>query len=115
MMVFAQLVYDTDRNGGNVQISEDWHIWMIDFTRAFRLHKTLREPKNISESRCERQLLERLRKLDSAELTQKTKEYLGKGEIDGIMARRDKIVAIFEDLIAKKGEKEVLYDDLVVK
>jgi len=31
------------------------------------------------------------------------------------MARRDKIVAIFDDLIAKKGEKEVLYDDPVAK
>jgi hypothetical protein len=31
------------------------------------------------------------------------------------MARRDKIVALLMDLIAKKGGKEVLYDDLVVK
>jgi len=36
MRVFSQLVYDTDRNLGNVLISEDWHLWMIDFTRAFR-------------------------------------------------------------------------------
>ena len=31
------------------------------------------------------------------------------------MARRDRIVAIYEDLIAKKGETEVLYDDPVIK
>jgi hypothetical protein len=113
--IFAELVYDTDPNLTNVLISKDWHLWMIDFTRAFRLYKELRLPKNVSESKCERQLLERLRKLDRAELTQKTKEYLSKSEIDGVMARRDKIVAIFEDLIAKKGETEVLYDDPVIK
>jgi hypothetical protein len=113
--IFAELVYDTDPNLTNVLISKDWHLWMIDFTRAFRLYKELRLPKNVSEYKCERQLLERLRKLDRAELTQKTKEYLSKSEIDGVMARRDKIVAIFEDLIAKKGETEVLYDDPVIK
>jgi hypothetical protein len=113
--IFTELVYDTDPNTSNVLIAKDWHIWMIDFTRAFRLNKTLRQSKNVSESKCERQLLERLRKLDRAELAQKTKGYLEKGEIDGVMARREKIVAIFDDLIAKKGEAEVLYDDPVIK
>jgi hypothetical protein len=113
--IFAELVYDTDPNLTNVLISKDWHLWMIDFTRAFRFYKNLRQAKNLSESKCERLLLERLRKLDRAELAQKTKGYLNKSEIDGVMARRDKIVAIFEDLIAKKGEAEVLYDDPVIK
>jgi hypothetical protein len=35
--VFDQLVYDTDPNLTNVLISEDWKIWRIDFSRAFRL------------------------------------------------------------------------------
>jgi hypothetical protein len=29
--------------------------------------------------------------------------------VNGVMARRDKIVATFQTLIAEKGEKEVLY------
>jgi len=108
MRVFAQLVYDTDRNNGNVLVSEDWHLWMIDFSRAFRLYTTLENPKNLI--RCDRQLLQKLRQLDAAELTRKTKNWLNEIEIKGIMARRDKIVALFENLISKKGEKEVLYD-----
>jgi hypothetical protein len=109
--IFAELVYDTDQNLTNVLISEDWHLWMIDFSRAFRLYKELKNPRNITESKCERNLLEKLRKLDSGELTQKTNKFLTKGEIDAVMARRDRIVKTFEDLIAKKGENEVLYSD----
>ena len=35
--VFDVLVYDTDANLTNVLIGEDWKIWRVDFTRAFRL------------------------------------------------------------------------------
>ncbi|MBZ5497375.1 MAG: hypothetical protein LAP85_13310 [Acidobacteriia bacterium] len=113
--IFGELVYDTDPNLTNVLISADWHLWMIDFSRAFRIYKELRDSKNVTESKCERQLLERLRKLDRNEFAQRTKGLLTKDEIDGVMARRDKIVAIYEGLIAKKGEKEVLYDDPIAK
>jgi hypothetical protein len=106
--VFAELVYDTDSaNVTNVLISKDWHLWMIDFSRAFRLYHDLRNPKNLVK--CDRRLLENLRKLDEKVLTAKTKNLLNKSEIQGVMARRDKIVQVFEQLIAQKGEKEVLY------
>ena len=44
MRVFAALVGDTDRNLGNVLITNDWKLWMIDFTRAFRLWDELKYP-----------------------------------------------------------------------
>ncbi len=105
--VFAELVYDTDPNLGNVLISAEWHLWMIDFTRAFRLYHELRNEKNLV--RCDRQLLENLRKLNANELTARTKGFLTKPEIQGVMARRDKIVKYFEKLIGEKGEDQVLY------
>lgn len=107
MRVFTQLVYDTDRNLGNVLISADWHLWMIDFSRAFRLNKALLNDKNLQK--CDRQLLERLRQLDAKEVTAKTSAYLTKGEIEAVMARRDKIIAVFEQLIKEKGESAILY------
>jgi hypothetical protein len=113
--IFAELVCDTDPNLTNLLISADWHIWMIDFSRAFRMQKELLDPRNIIQSKCARQLLEKMRKLDMKELTVKTGKYLTPDEIKGVMARRDKIVAIYTDLIAKKGENEVLYDDPSVK
>src|SRR6266571_1965759 len=105
--VFDQLVSDHDVNLTNVVIGEDWKIWRIDFSRAFRLSKELVDPKDLV--RCDRQLLEKLKALDANALTEKTSHYLTKDEVKAVMARRDKIVAQFQKMIAEKGENEVLY------
>ena len=105
--VFDELVYDSDPNLTNVLIGEDWTVWRIDFSRAFRKNKDLRAPKDLVK--CDRQLFERLKALKADELAEKTKNYLTKDEVNGVMARRDKIVDTFQTLIAAKGEKEVLY------
>jgi len=105
--VFDELVYDTDANLTNVLIGEDWKIWRIDFTRAFRLNKDLRDANNLV--RCDRQLLEKLRTLDGDQLAEKTKRYLTKDEVKAVMARRDKIVVRFQQLVSEKGEAAVLY------
>ena len=105
--VFSQLVYDTDRNLGNLLITEDWKLWMIDFTRAFRWHHELRRPKDLVK--CDRQLLGKLRQLSAAEVREKTRPHLNAPEVKALIKRRDKIVARFEKLIAQKGEDQVLY------
>jgi len=107
MAVFSQLVRDTDRNAVNVLIGPNWELYMIDFTRAFRLERSLDNPKVLV--RCGRDLLDKLRKLTLEDMTARTKRYLRPPEIKGVMARRDKIVAHFEALIAAKGEAEVLF------
>jgi hypothetical protein len=38
-----------------------------------------------------------------------TKPYLTKDEVKALIARRDKMVAHFDELVAQKGESEVLY------
>src|ERR1700720_374597 len=105
--VFDELVYDTDPNLTNVLIGEDWKIWRIDFSRGFRLSKDLKDSNNLV--RCDRHLLERLRTLDGNQLAEKTKRYLTKDAVKAVMARRDKIVARFEQLISEKGEAALLY------
>jgi hypothetical protein len=107
MRVFTALVYDTDRNLTNVLIDNDWKLWMIDFTRAFRLPAKLVNEKDLIKG--DRQLLAKIKALDGTELARVTKEYLKKSEIEGVMKRRDLIVQHFDKLVAEKGEKEVLY------
>lgn len=92
--VFDQLIYNMDRNLGNIVITKDWNIWAIDHTRAFRLHKTLKTPENVT--RCDRQMFERLKQLDKPTLIKEMGPYLSTWEIDAVLARRDLIVARIE-------------------
>jgi len=108
LRVFDQLIYNTDRNLGNMLIDRKWQIWMIDHTRAFRSQRTLLNQKNLAM--CDRTLLANLRKLDEETLTTELKAYLTKTEIKALLARRDLIVKFFEDEVASKGEGAVLYD-----
>lgn len=107
MRVFAQLVADTDRNLGNVLIDSDWKLWMIDFTRAFRHTRTLIAPGDLQ--RCDRQLLARLRELTAQAVEAQAAPFIGRAEIEPLMARRDAIVTTVDKLIAERGEDRVLY------
>ncbi len=105
--VLDQLVYDTDVNLTNVLIGEDWKIYRIDFSRAFRRYKDLQRENDLV--RCERDLFTKLKALDGNELAARTQGFLNKEEVQAVISRRDKIVAHFEKMIAEKGENEVLY------
>jgi hypothetical protein len=106
--VFDQLIYNTDRNLGNLVITKDWKIWMIDHTRAFRIRKDLHTPRNLVQ--CDRKLLGKMRELSAEALNQRLGRYLTSAEIDAILSRRDKIVKFFDDKIVEKGEAAVLFD-----
>jgi len=94
--VFDQLIYNTDRNLGNLLIAKEWRVWAIDHTRAFRKHETLKSPASLTA--CDRQLLEKLKALDRQTLKRELDDYLLDWEIDGLLKRRDAIVAHFEQL-----------------
>jgi hypothetical protein len=106
--VFDQLIYNTDRNLQNLLITKDWKLWMIDHTRAFRLFSEIKEPKNLTK--CDRKLMAKLRELNLPALKESVKGYLTDPEVKGILARRDKIVKLFEEKAAASGESAVFYD-----
>ena len=105
--IFAQLIFDTDANQTNYLITEDWKLWRVDFSRAFRLNKTL--PNDKALAACSRDFLAKLRALNRSDVEAKTKGQLTKSEIDALMARRDRIVSYFDRLVAEKGEAAVLF------
>jgi hypothetical protein len=108
--VFDQLIYNTDRNLGNLVIDKNWDLWMIDHTRAFRMHKQLKSPENLV--RCDRKLIELLRALDRQSLDLELKGLLTDPEISAVLARRDLIVKFFDEKVAKASAGSVLYDYL---
>lgn len=105
--VFDELIQNRDRNLGNLLYTNDWKMWMIDHTRAFRTGRQLLKPEQLT--RIERSLLAKLRELNVESLTQEAGRSLTKEEIAGVMARRDVIVKLFDDRIAKTSEGAVLY------
>jgi hypothetical protein len=101
--LFDQLIYNVDRNLGNLVIDKDWTVWMIDHTRAFRLHEKVKTPGNLSK--CDRQVLDRLKALDMPAVKAAVGNYLTASEIKAMLARRTEIVALIE-----KGGPGALYD-----
>ena len=106
MLVFAALVHDTDRNKTNMLYTIDWKLYMIDFSRAFRVWDRLQRSEDLV--RIDRQLFERLKTLTAVEVKQATGPYLKDAEVTGVMKRRDRLVDHFQRLIDQKGEARVL-------
>ena len=106
--IFHELIADTDFNMTNILITKDWRVWLIDFTRAFRLTKTIADPKQLT--RADRTLLTSMRELTQSGAQQALGRWLSKMEIEGLLARRDQIVQFFDREVAAKGEDAVLYD-----
>lgn len=92
--VFDQLIYNTDRNLGNLLITSDWQLWMIDHTRAFRRHRTLRAVKDLTG--CDRAVLARLEALDKATIHRELARWLELPEIEGVVGRREVILQFFQ-------------------
>jgi hypothetical protein len=107
--VFDELIYNTDRNPGNLLIDGAWRIWMIDHTRAFKVFKRIGREEQLG-TRCARQLLVALRGLDGATLHEEMEDLLSRGQVEGLLARRDRIVAYYEARVAERGAAAVLYD-----
>lgn len=108
MRVFAALVRDMDRNLGNVLITPEWKIVMIDFTRAFRLQAQLPNVKDLPK--CDRALLAKVQELTADGIKKAVGDYLTKSEIEAVIKRRDLLVTHFRGLIKANGEAEVLYE-----
>jgi len=108
MRVFDQLIYNTDRNQGNILFDGQWRLWAIDHTRAFRVWPKLKDPDLVTQ--IDRALLERLRALTREQVTQRTEAWLSRQQIDGLMARRDLILQRIEELVARHGEQAVIFD-----
>jgi len=107
--LFDQLIYNVDRNLGNLLIDKDWRLWMIDHTRGFKIFKELKNEKNLG-ARGEKDLLAALRRLEKTPLRAATKDLLTEAQVDALLTRRDRIVRIYDERVAAQGEEAVLYD-----
>jgi hypothetical protein len=106
--LFDKLIKNVDRHEGNLLIDQNWKVWMIDHTRAFRWAQT--EVEGIdSVRRCERTMWERLQALDEGTIKERLGDYLRPAEIDALLKRRTQLVQHLQQRIALRGEDSVLF------
>ena len=105
--LFDNLVFNDDRNSGNVIIDNAWGIWMIDHTRAFRLFEDLKDVSRLTQ--CERTVWSKLQTVEDAAVTDVLKPYLRPYEIESLLKRRQKLIIHIQTLIDEKGEDAVLF------
>jgi hypothetical protein len=105
--VFTALVEDTDRNLGNQLVTEDFHLWMIDFTRAFRRSNTIDKPDYLRK--IDRRLYERMKALDTRTVAQAVKPFVDREELQALYARLRAIVSHYSRIADERGENAVFY------
>jgi hypothetical protein len=94
MLVFDVLIYNVDRNQGNILLTEPGsRMWLIDHSRAFRLRRgfpshTRKNPPIVTES-----VRGALASLEERELHRAMAGLLTRRQVEAILARRDLLLA----------------------
>jgi hypothetical protein len=105
--VFDELIINIDRNLGNLLVTHDWKVILIDHTRSFTPYHNIRNTENLT--RCSRHLFEALKRLTGPTVAEAVGKYLTPPEVRALLARRDKIVEYFDRRAREKGEHEVFF------
>jgi hypothetical protein len=103
MKMFDNLICNRDRNAGNLLVDDDWNLFLIDHSRAFIADKGLAVPLE----HVDRGLWTKMLALDEASLQAAIGEWIDRGEIRAMLARRDKMKAAIDTLVHQKGEAAV--------
>jgi hypothetical protein len=103
MKMFDNLICNKDRNQGNLLYDDDYHLILIDHSRAFINSKDL--PTKMS--RIDREFLDKLNALTLDQLNTALGPWLGKSEIKAILERRDRMNAEIDKMVAERGEAVV--------
>ncbi|HUP47056.1 MAG TPA: hypothetical protein VM779_16235 [Thermoanaerobaculia bacterium] len=107
MRVFDALIENIDRNAGNMLIDSNGRVWWIDHTRSFGQSRDLHGGESIG--RCARRFYERLKSTDPAVIRERLSPFLGRYEIEALLVRRLKLIALIEQRITDYGEENVLF------
>lgn len=115
---FDNLIANEDRNIGDILLTEDWRMILIDHSRSFRTsgkfakrlvndEKSKGSPKLMDK--LPRAFYEKLKSLSHELIKEAVGEYLKDKEIEYVLIRRDLIIDWLDTRIKERGEAEVLY------
>ncbi len=115
---FDNLIANEDRHQGNILITKDWRMILIDHSRSFRTSeefstKLIYTEKNKEDQKIMRKLprafVEKLKALNFELIKNIVGEYLTDKEIESVLMRRNLILKEIDKLIKMYGEADVLY------
>lgn len=107
MKFFDALIYNVDRNSGNLIIDHQYRLWMIDHTRAFQRKSSPFQVE--STDHVSRDVWERLQTLERDDFEQAFSGLLESAEVSFFMDRREQLIAHIKALIAERSEAAVLF------
>lgn len=116
MIAWDNLIANEDRNEGDILITEDWRLILIDHSRSFRTtkkftKKLIKTGKGNQEPirMLPRTFVESLKSLDFEKIKNAVGDYLTDKEINAVLIRRDLLLKEIDRLIEKFGENRFLY------
>ena len=107
LFVWDNLIYNPDRNLGNILITDEWSLIAIDHSRSFRPYGKLRNQKLMV--RFSRSMLARMAALTEPVLTARLGKYLTPYQVRGVLTRSGLIAAYARKLATEKGDAAVYY------
>ena len=107
MKMFDLLIANIDRNQGNLIYDSDWHLFLIDHSRAFTGKKDLKGMAALG--RVDRDLWNKMSALTIEDLDRGLDKWVGTNEKKAILIRRDLMAKQITEMVAKRGEKSVFY------
>lgn len=105
MKLFDQLIANIDRNQGNLLYDGDWHLLLIDHSRAFTARKTL--AGTATPSRVDRSLWSRIDALVDDDVRRVLGAWLDDPALDALLARRQLMQKAIARRVAREGEGAV--------
>jgi len=115
---FDNLIANEDRHAGNVLLTKDWRIILIDHSRSFRSAKKFTKELIYTERHKEgpkimrelpRAFVEKIKALNYELIKDIVGDYLTESEIKAVLIRKELILKEIDKLIKKNGEDKVLY------
>jgi hypothetical protein len=107
MYLFDNLIFNDDRNYGNILADKTWNFWMIDATRAFVPLGELKTPSIVRV--CSRRVWDRLQNVTDDEIKERLKDILKDSELEPLLVRRELLVEHLRREIEARGEGQVLF------
>jgi hypothetical protein len=109
MKLFDQLIANTDRNQGNLLYDRDWHLFLIDHSRAFTTRTSADGIAAINT--VDRRVWQKMDALTADDLSRALGDWLTPNEQKALLARRDRMRQAIATLVKQKGAGRVFLEE----